>query len=129
MTRKITTEFTLDDENIVFGFLDEMDISVHSIFEEVLMKNHPQFTEKDAENILERHYDQIYDYIQSEINNEIISESYEEEEIEESSGLWGHYKFEYTDEGASRTKNHFENLLNKILTEVIAELAEQGLIV
>jgi hypothetical protein len=125
MTRKISKEFILDDENLIFGFFDEMGISVHSVFNDALMTKFPQFTEKEVAIIFENNLDEIYDFIfQSEIGDEIKCESFMEEEIEESTGLWGYYKFEILDEPG--VKKYFEELLYKILLEMIVKLKEEG---
>jgi hypothetical protein len=118
-------EFTLDDENIIHGFFDEMNISCDKIFEQVLEIEIPKLSNGEAQQIVEDCYDDIQDAIgNSGIRNTIEAEADEEVEVEDANGLWGHYKFIIRNE--TKTKSFFEKEIGKIMTVLVKQLEAEG---
>jgi hypothetical protein len=118
-------EFTLDDENIIHGFFDEMNISCDEIFEQVLQIEIPMLSYEAVQQIVEDSYDDIQDAIgNSGIRFTIEAEADEEVEVDEASGLWGHYKFVIRNE--AKTKSFFEKEISQIMRILVKQLIVEG---
>ena len=118
-------KFVLDDESLLYGFLDEMDISYASIFQECLQSRFPALTCEAANQLTEQFLDEMDMALgESDIRNMISAESYEEEDVEESSGLWGHFFFEIRD--VYQTCKDFEDELKIVMTALVDKLINEG---
>ncbi len=118
-------KFVLDDESLLYGFFDEMDISYASIFQEALQSRFPALTSEAADQLTDQFWDEMDMAIgESDIRNMISAESYEEEEVEESSGLWGHFFFEIVD--VDQTRKDFEDELKTVMTALVVTLINEG---
>jgi hypothetical protein len=118
-------KFVLDDESLLYGFLDEMDISYVSIFQEAIQSRFPVLTSEETDQLTERFWDELDMAMgDSDIRNLISAESYEEKEVEESTGLWGHFFFEIRD--VDQTCKYYEDELKAIMTELVENLITEG---
>jgi hypothetical protein len=117
-------EFTLDDDNILWSFFDEMNISYSEIFETSLQKKLPQATTEDLAKYTEEFIDDIHAAIEKSGIKSSIKVEAKEEEVEEGTGLWGHFTFKISNE--DKTKKFFEKELESIMIELIKRLMKKG---
>jgi hypothetical protein len=118
-------KFVLDDENLISGFFDQLDIYPVGIFAKILQQHFPEVKDDDAIQIAENFSDEIDNTIGiSGIRSSIEAEADSESFVEESTGLWGHFSFEIRD--AEETKARFEAEINDYITKLFKQLKKQG---
>ncbi len=90
-------KFVLDDENLVFGYLDEIEVGLDEVVEAIYLRKYPSFTEVVHEKQFQQLMDHYSDVVYGELHSFVESRAEDVEEIEESSGCWGHYTFAIKD--------------------------------
>lgn len=119
-------EFTLDDENIIWGFFEELNISHQDLFLEIIQEKLRIIIQKDNENEFLEHFDdELQEFIgECGIRHFIEAEGIEEYEEDESTGTWGYYVFEIDDE--ELTKASIEKELKNELAKLVKKLNKEG---
>jgi len=117
-------QFTLDDEDLIWGFFEELNISPQDLFLEVIHENLKIAISKENE-FWEQFDDELQDFIgECGIRNFIEAEGTEEYEEDESTGTWGYFEFEIIDE--DRTKDSIEKELKNELAKLVKKLNKAG---
>lgn len=120
-----TKIFVLDDENLVYGFFDELGICPTSIFAGVIIEFFPEMEYDKADEWAEYFADDIDTAIGAYgFQSMIEGEADETEEVEEATGLWGHFHFKITNVGA--VQNRFEDALVRCFRPVVKRLKKEG---
>jgi len=91
-------EFTLDDENLVFGYLDNVEIHLYDVIDSIYLARLVSLKDALEKKQIENLMDQYNDLIFSEFRNFVECRADEFEEIEDATGLWGHYSFVIVDQ-------------------------------
>lgn len=112
-------EFTLEDENLVFGYLDNVDIDlwdvIDSIYLDRLVSLKDALDKKQIENLMDHYNDLIF----SKFRDFVECRADEFEEIEDATGLWGHYSFVIVDQIKERFEA-VEELKSIIISDYVS---------
>ena len=114
--------FTLDDENLIWGFFDELNISHQDLFLEVIQEKLKITIPKDIKNEFLEHFDDdLQDFIgECGIRYSIKAIAIDENEVDEAVGTVGYFEFEIEDEEGVKTsieqelKSDFANFVKKL---------------
>jgi hypothetical protein len=112
-------KFVLDDENLVFGYLDEIGVCLHEVVESIYLEKYPSFREMVNKKQLEHLMDHYSEFAYSEFRDFVGNRADEFEEIEEATGLWGHYSFAIRDLNEEQVKAA-EELKSIVLSDLIS---------
>lgn len=101
-------KFVVPEENLPYEFLEKLEIDIESLFNSFLEKKDLKFDDNK--------YDEILFVLYDELNEKISELSSYTNEIDESSGTWGHSMFHI--DNLEEIKSEFEKYVKEFVEEI-----------
>lgn len=113
--------FTLAEDSLPFDFFDEIGFSYQEIAIECIKNKFNTLSHSECENIFDDNFDLFSEKMYELRNSEAISDyCVGEEEIDESSGTWGYFRYEIDD--INKAKLKLDEEVKDLLEEVVNDL-------